>query len=194
MYWLYLPCSWQNIWLSVTLTFWFWLVSSVARSCGYVWSTAVEDLCRTSTTVSFTLRLLEYFHPKHDTVSVCHVIPVTGPLSELQIAYVCRETLQVFALLFFNISSSWDFQSGFLKLWIILYRVWDICTAWARCTATLRYHSVYCLATFSTLQNSLTVKCEVSRAEDLTFLPRAVFLTSRVWCEVTVAHSLSGSP
>lgn len=95
--------------------------------------------------VSFTLNQLEHSHPKGDNVNGHHVIPVTGPLSELQIAYVCRETLQVIALLL-NISSSWDIQTEFIKLWIVLYRVWDICTAWARCTATLRYCSsvVFC--------------------------------------------------
>lgn len=56
------------------------------------------DLCRTSTTVSFTPHQLDYSHRKHADAEIYDVIPVTGPLSELQIAYVCRETLQVLAL------------------------------------------------------------------------------------------------
>lgn len=56
----------------------------------------MEDLCRTSTTVSLTPS--QYPPPKHADTDVSYVIPVTGPLSELQIAYVCRETLQVLAL------------------------------------------------------------------------------------------------
>lgn len=58
----------------------------------------MEDLCRTSTTVSSTSNQIEYSLSKHADVDIYYVIPVTGPLSELQIAYVCRETLQVRAL------------------------------------------------------------------------------------------------
>lgn len=52
----------------------------------------------------------------------------------------------------FVFNSSWGFLTGLIKLWVLLYRVWDTCTAWARCTETLRYRILsLCFATFSTL-------------------------------------------
>ena len=81
------------------LFFFFFL--PVERNCGYAWSTVVVDRCRISITVS-----LLHVHNKQDThltlafqkppSTELNCVPtVTGPLSELQIAYVCRETLQV---------------------------------------------------------------------------------------------------
>lgn len=145
------------------------------RSCGYAWSTAVGALCRTSTTVSSTPHQLEYSHPKHADAEMYYVIPVTGPLSELQIAYVCRETLQVRA--FFTIYSSWDFQAEFSNLWGLLFRVWDTCTAWARCTETLRYPN---LSLFWRIFHSYKkFDCKVSRRDVSTFLPGALFLPTQ---------------
>lgn len=67
---------------------------------------------------------------------------VTGPLSELQIAYVCRETLQVIYLEYFEET----LQSLWFQMWSLrnavpsFYRVWDISTLRGRCTAISRYN------------------------------------------------------
>lgn len=76
----------------------------------------MEDLCRTSTTVSFTLNQLEHSPPNGDNVNGHHVIPVTGPLSELQIAYVCRETLQVIAVCFRTYLQAGTFRLNYSTL------------------------------------------------------------------------------
>lgn len=63
-------------------------------SCGSVWSTVEEVLCRISIMVMI-VNYFEFFSFGWISLIFDSSPPVTGPLSESQIAYMSRETLQV---------------------------------------------------------------------------------------------------
>lgn len=64
------------------------VVTCAEISYGFVWSTVVVDLCRIFTTVSFNFSVKYVLG-----INAFIFVVVTGPLTEPQIAYMCKETL-----------------------------------------------------------------------------------------------------
>ena len=74
-------------------------VTYAAINYGFVWNSAAADLFKTFITVGrqttcFVLRFCSCFFDRWFVLSA-----VTGPLNEIQIAYMCKETLQGLAYL-----------------------------------------------------------------------------------------------